>query len=207
MIARSDGARVVAQWGGVVIRTVRWWRIGPGVLIVLALFVGIALAEMTLARLPSSLVVQPGETPAGPPRNIVLREHRPNTRFAFVPPKIRAATGEPVQPFYPLETDRYGFINPSAGHRAPQATIVFLGGSTTEAMFVDPERRFPFLTGRLLEQSTGLRVNSLNGGRSGNNVVHAVQLLTGKVVPLKPTGVVLMENVNDLGTLSTFGTY
>jgi lysophospholipase L1-like esterase len=178
------------------------------VLLTLAALVGaIALAEVVLSGLPASRIVQGGERPIGVGRDLVLREYRPDTVFAFVPPATRSVGDESVPAVYPLETDRNGFINPGAVHDRPDATIVFLGGSTTEAMFVSPAERFPHAAGRLIEQRTGLRVNTLNGGRSGNNTMHANLLLVGKVLPMRPTAVVLMENVNDVGTLASFDTY
>jgi lysophospholipase L1-like esterase len=84
---------------------------------------------------------------------------------------------------------------------------VFLGGSTTECMFVDEDHRFPYLVGKILERETGARINSYNGGMSGNNTLHAIDILVNKVIPLKPNVVVFMENINDQSTLLYEGTY
>ena len=89
----------------------------------------------------------------------------------------------------------------------PDKVIVFLGGSTTECMFVDQDQRFPYVAGRILEQETGARINSYNGGMSGNNTLNAIDILINKVIPLKPDVVVFMENINDLSTLLYEGTY
>ena len=42
---------------------------------------------------------------------------------------------------------------------------------------------------------------------SGNNSMHALALLVGKVLPQRPDFVVLMEAVNDVGVLSAHGSY
>jgi lysophospholipase L1-like esterase len=96
---------------------------------------------------------------------------------------------------------------PSKMHDDPQLTLVFLGGSTTECLYVDEENRFPYVVGRLLEKKTGLKVNSYNSGRAGNDSLHSLDILLNKVIPLKPNIVVMMHNVNDLSILLVEGTY
>lgn len=81
-----------------------------------------------------------------------------------------------------------------------------MGGSTTECLYVAPESRFPYLAGRTLETDLGLKIDGINAARAGNNGLHSLLLLLGKVVPLRPDYVVLMEATNDIGTLSS-GTY
>lgn len=177
----------------------------------ICILVGGALSatEAVLARLPDATVARAGERPFSPARDLVLREYQPNARFAFAPPPIRRAYpgGYPVRASYPLETDADGFILPARVHREPAKTIVFLGGSTTEAMYVDPENRFPHRAAEILRAQLNSSVNGLNAGRSGNNSLHANLLLTGKVIPARPDVVVLMEAVNDLGVLASHGSY
>jgi lysophospholipase L1-like esterase len=74
-------------------------------------------------------------------------------------------------------------------------------------MYVTPDNRFPHLTATNLEQALGLKVNGINAALSGNNSMHSLLLLLGKVVPLRPDFVVLMHGINDIGTLSSNGTY
>ena len=146
--------------------------------------------------------------PAGIQRYIKLREFNPLYRDVLVPnaDAIRMSDGLAQKPFV-LRVDRQGFIMPSKIHDHPDLTIAFLGGSTTECVYVDEKLRFPFLAGRLLEQQTGLKVNSYNAGRSGNNTLHCINVLMNKVVNLKPDIVVLMENINDLAILMYDKTY
>jgi lysophospholipase L1-like esterase len=170
------------------------------------LALGLAGAELTLAWLRDDGTAQSRFVTYD--RQIHLREWRPNTWWQYATPKARLDTpGEIVRGSYRIETDDDGFIKPARVHADPDVTIVFLGGSTTECMYVDAENRFPFLAGRLLEQKTGLRVNSLNGGKAGNNITHINYALNAKVVPLRPDYVVLMEGVNDMALLQREGTY
>ncbi|MGB8276191.1 MAG: SGNH/GDSL hydrolase family protein [Alphaproteobacteria bacterium] len=168
----------------------------------------LAATETYLAHRRGSEIVAGGSSAPSPERSLALREWMPNTRFAFAPPEARyLRPGGPVHDVYPVDTDADGFIEPSRVHDHPDVTIVFLGGSTTECMFVTPETRFPYLAGRLLERKTRLAINSLNGGKSGNNTLHSTLILIGKVVPLHPDYVVLMHNANDQAMLARLGSY
>jgi len=108
---------------------------------------------------------------------------------------------------YRVRVDANGFIIPSKIYDHPDVTMVFLGGSTTECMYMDEENRFPYLVGRLLEEKTGKRINSYNGGKAGNNSLHAINLLLNKIIPIKPDIVVFMENINELSVLLYQKTY
>ncbi len=173
------------------------------VILVVGCLAMLALVETTL-RLTGG--VPTDRAPAS--RYITLREWPPNSALTFRAPRNRTAlTGDGARETYSLDTDADGFIKPSRAHARPDLTVVFLGGSTTEALFVDADKRFPVIAGRVLQDRSGLKVNALNSGRSGNNITHANHLLSGKIVPLQPDYVVLMEAVNDLGVLLRLGTY
>jgi hypothetical protein len=102
---------------------------------------------------------------------------------------------------YLLRIDNDGFIEPSKKYTNPDMSIVFLGGSTTECRFVSEEHRFPYLAGVLLEQQTGIKINSYNAARSGNNSLHSLDILLNKVIPINPDIVVMLHNINDLVVL------
>jgi hypothetical protein len=141
-------------------------------------------------------------------RYIRLREYRPGTRLLMTFPQSHVPYTDNVFPKeYRFDVDKNGFIAPSQKYDHPDKVIVFLGGSTTECMFMDQDHRFPYLVGKILEEETGAKINSYNGGMSGNNTLHAIDLLINKVIPLHPQVVVFMENINDLSTLLYEGTY
>jgi lysophospholipase L1-like esterase len=144
----------------------------------------------------------------GQRRYIRLREYRPGTRLSVTLPKSHLPYVDNVfTKEYRFNIDADGFIEPSKKYDHPDKVIVFLGGSTTECMFVDEDRRFPYLVGKILEEETGAKINSYNAGLSGNNALHAIDLLINKVIPLHPQVVVFMENINDVTTLLYEGTY
>jgi lysophospholipase L1-like esterase len=137
-----------------------------------------------------------------------LKEYRPGTRLLLPFPRDHLPyTDNVFTKQYRFTIDNNGFIAPSRKYDRPDKVIVFLGGSTTECMFVDEDHRLPYVAGQILEQETGARINSYNGGMSGNNSLNVIDLLVNKVIPLKPDVVVFMENINDLSTLLYEGTY
>jgi lysophospholipase L1-like esterase len=136
-------------------------------------------------------------------RSIRLRELEPFTHLLARPtPEYLKDCDSLVNKPYLLRVDANGFIRPSKIHQHPDLTLAFIGGSTTECMFVDEENRFPYLVGRILEKETGLKVNSYNSGVSGNDSFHSLDILLNKVVCLRPDIVVMMHNINDLSVLT-----
>ncbi len=149
-----------------------------------------------------------GTSAISPIRFLAMREWRPNTTYTYRAPEARYndAVG-PVDDEYTLEIDANGFIAPSIRHASPDMEIAFLGGSTTECLYVRPEKRFPVLVGDILEDRTKLKINAINAGKSGNHTMHSLLNMIGKVVPRRPRYVVLMNATNDVGWLSGHGTY
>lgn len=141
-------------------------------------------------------------------RFIRLKESPPLTSYYLRPSKKDLEMSDNLKPKrYLFRTDRNGFIIPSEKHQNPDIVIVFLGGSTTECFFNEEENRFPYKVGCLLEQELRKKINSYNAGTSGNNSMHSLFILMSKVLPLKPTAVVMMHNINDLIILLYEGSY
>jgi lysophospholipase L1-like esterase len=141
-------------------------------------------------------------------RYATLKEYRPGTSLLLTFPRNHLPfTDNVFTKKYRLDIDNNGFVAPSRKHEVPDKVIVFLGGSTTECMFVDENHRMPYVAGQILEQETGAKINSYNGAMSGSNSLNAIDILINKVIPLKPDVVVFMENINDLSTLLYEGTY
>jgi lysophospholipase L1-like esterase len=106
----------------------------------------------------------------------------------------------PDKPTVRFRTDERSYIVPSRRFDAPDATVAFLGGSTTECIAVQEELRFPARVSYLLEKK-GLKVNALNAGKSGNTTHDSINVLLNHIVRDKPDVVVLMEATNDIGIL------
>jgi hypothetical protein len=107
---------------------------------------------------------------------------------------------DPARPTVRFRTDERSYLLPSRRFERPDATVAFLGGSTTECMVVQEELRFPARVSYLLEKK-GLKVNTLNAGKAGNTTYDAINVLLNHMVEDKPDVVVLMEATNDIGVL------
>ena len=105
-----------------------------------------------------------------------------------------------------FRTDDRSYVMPSRRFDAPDATVAFMGGSTTEASLVQEPLRFPALVSTLLE-SRGLRINALNAGRSGSTLHDSFVVFVNHVVEDRPTAVVVMHATNDVGVLLRGGSY
>lgn len=176
------------------------------IVVVVCCAAAIALLEWRLGAPMRDRTSLLGAAPLG--RTLTYREYPVSSTFWATPSDSAwIYPGGLEARRYEIRTDRDGNIEPSRVHEDPDLSIVFLGGSTTECLFVAPEARFPYLVGRLLEQRTGLKVNALNGGRSGNTSMHASLAFLAKVAPARPQYAVLMENINDLTSLAYFGSY
>ncbi len=140
--------------------------------------------------------------PLGVKRFIKLREFEPGYAKVLLPSlQAMAQSDTLVRRPYIIRVDENGFIMPARVHEHPDLTLFFLGGSTTEDIYDDENNRFPYLVGHLLEERTGLRVNSYNAAKSGNDSLHSLDVLLNKVLPLKPDLVAMMHNINDLSIL------
>ncbi len=135
----------------------------------------------------------------GEQRFINLREHKPFFSDYVYPTEEDLRNAEFLErKKYLLRVDANGYIMPSQIHPEADLTIVFLGGSTTECLYMDEEERFPYQVGRLIERDLKLKVNSYNSGKAGNNSLHSIDILLNKVMFINPDIVVMEHNVNDL---------
>ena len=81
-------------------------------------------------------------------RHILLREHAQASQLSVFPTdEYLTNTDSLIRKEYRFEIDENGFIFPSNVHDNPE-TPIFLGGSTTETIYVDELNRFPYLVGR-----------------------------------------------------------
>jgi lysophospholipase L1-like esterase len=113
---------------------------------------------------------------------------------------------DPENPSARLRTNERSYILPANQFESPDATVAFLGASTTQNSFVREDLRFHGLVSRLLEER-GLRVNTLNAAYSGTTTQDAINVLLNHVVFDKPDIVVMMEAHADLGRLHRDGEY
>ncbi len=144
-------------------------------------------------------------------RFIKLREFEPNQIKQDRPSRDYLANldGDYLErKWYQIATDENGFILGAKPHHVePDLKIVFLGGSTTECLFVDEDKRFVSKVRDSLEEQTSKKINTYNGGVSANESMHSTNIFLNKVLKMNPDIVVLMHNINDLVVLRSQGGY
>lgn len=166
-------------------------------LALLSLGVSALLCEGLLRLTWDNPYLQTGQQLVVPLRVLLPLQDVPIDRSAIYPDSPRVE----------MRVDERGYIRPSRRFTDPDATIAFLGGSTTECAAVDEDLRFPALVSLLLEDRHGLKVNTLNAGVSGNTAHDSLNVLINHVVADRPDVVVMMHATNDIGNLIRRGSY
>ena len=142
-------------------------------------------------------------------RNIILKEHHPNQNTLLsAPEKYTKKINKLHNKIFRFRTDDNGYIiGPKHDSNSENVDFIFFGGSTTECIFVEENKRFPYLLTKILQRSDGTLINSLNAGVSGNHSMHSLLNLLGKGIIEKPKFVILMHAANDMGTLLNTSSY
>ena len=175
----------------------------------LILFIIISMISLFLAdRLLNYIVPIESKNKQTITRAIALREHHPNLdKEILADNAYLSRTDNLITRNFQFRTDRNGYILPRNNYEKPDVKIVFIGGSTTECMYVTENNRFPYLSGQLIEEKTNKLINSFNAGASGNNAIHSIDLFLNKIIPVKPDVIVFMHAINDYATLAYDHTY
>lgn len=97
-----------------------------------------------------------------------------------------------------FETDQDGYIVPSRIYNNSDYVCAFLGDSSVECSFVDQDKRYPYLVGRILEQQTGKRINSFNAAVSGADILSMLKVLLNKIYLEHPRIVFLCNTKSEL---------
>jgi len=172
-------------------------------LILLILTVGIYCMEKLLAYKNNGI----GYNFALKKRAIVLREFRPLLKEYNYPAKEDEPYDTIEKKNYLLRVDENGFIMPSEKYSNPDISLVFLGDSVTAELLVDEDKRFPYLSGVLLEKELGVKINSFNASRTANNTLNTLDVLLNKIIPMKPDIAIIMHNNNDVAIMLYEKTY
>lgn len=178
----------------------------PKMIIFFAIIIGILMLIFIAEKILEHK--EKGTKSAGVQRHIRLRERPPLLSMISKPSDDFMLTVDSlIQKPYQLRTDNNGFILPNRKYEKADKIIVFIGGSTTESMYVEEKSRFPYLSGLLIEKKSGLHITSYNSGVAGNNSLHSIDILINKIIPLKPDIVIMMHNANDLTMLLYLKSY
>ncbi len=170
------------------------------------LFTAVFLGALKLGDLALGAVFDINQV-MEPRRYLILREPVPGTKKMVKPNATVQKTAEGVdQSPVAYRVDADGFILGPATSSGP-VDMIFLGGSTTECLYMQETERFPALVSTLLAREDGSLVRVLNAGRGGNNMMHSLLITLAKIPPYQPRFVVFMEAINDLSQLSRAETY
>lgn len=142
-------------------------------------------------------------------RSIVVREYGSNQKRVFHAGNMLPTAGvEREIGRYVFNIDQNGFVE--TGNSVlpdPDLKILFLGGSTTETLYVAEQNRFPSIVERALRTDLGISANTYNGGMSGNNSMHSLAAFIAKGLPLRPDLAIMMHNINDMHVLARYSSY
>lgn len=139
------------------------------------------------------------------PRKIRLKEYPPDLDLKLAVPSNLALNKK----FTELKTDKNGFISDSLRIKEDDnlSDIIFLGGSTSECLFVDESNRFPLLVDVKLDSIIGKNIKVTNAGVSANTSLHSTFTLLSKGLVLKPKVAFILHNINDLSSLNRTKSY
>ena len=153
-----------------------------------------------------------GVSDRGTERSLNMREINPHFNAVLWPSEeYIKGTDSLERRGYTIRTDELGFIdngNEINFSEKASKSIIFLGGSTTEQLYVPEKSRWSSILERnlnKLDQESSFIIR--NASFSGNNSMHSTLNFIAKAVPLSPDFAVLMHNMNDLGILRLTGSY
>lgn len=135
-------------------------------------------------------------------REINFKENRPFSEFK-INPNQREKNTSPVL----KRTDKYGFILGPEEKSTEEIDFVFLGASNVESENVQENKRFPYLSIKMLNEKLGTSFNSRNAGVGGNLLSTSNLILTTKIININPEYIVLSSSLIDLLYLSKNESY
>ena len=184
-----------------------WFERNPKKIIVIIILVILTIGVYSMEKLLAYKNNGIGYNFALKNRAIVLSEFRPLLKEYNHPAKEDEPYDTIEKKNYLLRIDENGFIMPSEKYANPDISLVFLGDSVTAELLVDEDKRFPYLSGILLEKEIGLKINSFNASRTANNTLNTLDVLLNKIIPMKPDIAIMMHNNNDVAIMLYEKTY
>jgi GR25 family glycosyltransferase involved in LPS biosynthesis len=159
------------------------------------------LAEQLAKRAPANTIPPASHAVK---RTIRLKEYPPTESLAHTPSDdyVKVRNHALAQKPYVLETDAFGFIRGSQCSPGAAHSVVVLGDSVVEGMYLDPDDRFCAKLEHILRGQYAVDVVVRNGGYSGATTLHMLNVFLNKIIPLKPDLVILMTGIVDVDVAS-----
>jgi lysophospholipase L1-like esterase len=141
-------------------------------------------------------------------RKINLREHKPNLDISFTNEDQSREFKYAKYKTNKFITDENGFIIGNLeDNLVKEIDFYFIGGSTTQCLYVDSEKRFPFLVQQKLSNNFNKPIKCVNAGVGGSHMYHSIVSFLAKGIDKKPKYLVIMNLVNDISLLQYSGIY
>lgn len=124
-------------------------------------------------------------------RHILLREFAPSSRFEITPPHsyLDGTNGTLERLKVSVRTDPHGFMVTSREPRPDDKTVLLLGGSSIENLYIPDDRRIHAVMETAL-QERGIHARVLNGGVSDLHLLHGLNILINKALALEVNAVI-----------------
>lgn len=134
-------------------------------------------------------------------QNIRLKEFDHNIKKIQIPSEayLRNAPQLEEDRAYFMSTDENGFIK-TGNYFSPEFTIVVVGDSFVENVFIDELSRFESVLERKFIDS-GSKIKVINAGVSGMTGLGALNLILNKIVKLKPDLIIFVQPSIDFSAL------
>ena len=138
---------------------------------------------------------------------IRLALHPSNIKKEVTPSNvyIQQADAVNIKQKYIMQTDETGAIvnseDKNTFYNKERLNILFLGGSSTENLFIKEDIRFPAIVAKKLNQVNYCGNNPcivINAGGSGRITPESINVLLNRYLVPRPNKVILMHNINDL---------
>ena len=141
-------------------------------------------------------------------RKINLWEHIPNSNFTFKNEFQSFWYEDAILKTNTLITNKDGYILGNIKDTLQKDTdIYFMGGSAVECLYVDSDKRFPYLVQKKISLGIDKEIRTVNGGGGGINSYHSLLSFLVKGIKDKPKVLVIMHNINDISYLRIFGSF
>jgi hypothetical protein len=143
-------------------------------------------------------------------RSYNIREYIPNLDRYVIPSKNYLSEAKTLEnKKYRIRTNNDGFIigEQNINLDKNKIDIIFFGGSTTNCLYVDEDKRFPYLVQKTLNRELNNDIQILNAGVYGKTSMLSTMDLITKGLKNNPEIVFLMHNINDFSVLEKSGKY
>lgn len=137
-------------------------------------------------------------------RAIRLKEYAPSTTSKFWPPDwyMNQVNETFIRKEFVIRTDNDGFIQPNAYCSKADEALIVLGDSVVEGMYMDECLRLCSILDKKINTGERRELRVLNAGYSGSTLLHMFNVFLNKIVPLRPTAVLVMAGIVDVDAVS-----